>query len=429
MQVPQHRMRDICEVDVWLKPWWTTICASPDRQHVAQAVAVHPRQQAVALDGKYRSVWDSILVLSEIFTLDSEHLSYGAGQGSKVYVVLDERRGLPYDELNEGTPIFSPDGTKLAYAAKDSNSWKVVMNQQETATYDDIIGSSFVFSEDSRHFAYHARRGGNWFVVVDGVEFGPYEKLAAFALVPIPRFVGEPHYQLPIQRRTCLSMFSSDGKHVAYVARTGSNWFVVKDGVSGKYYDKIVPDTLSFFPHNDTLVYVAVKNGRHLIIVDTEEIEAIGEIDPCGLALSPARGEFAYIARRTSKGQFVVWRNSTHRAYTHVSLGSLTLSPDGNQLAYAAKKKQRQFVIVIDGVEIGPYIGIMRQPLSFTQDGQHLAFVAGGAGEYFVVLDGHIEIGPFPDIVRNGGPIFISPKLLRFVAIEQGKAVTVEYDL
>ena len=427
MEVAPHRIRNLCVVDVWVKPFWTTIRASPDRQHVAQVVAVRPeKKQAVALDGLYRSIWDSSLVLSETFSPDSNHLAYGARQGPKAYLVLDEHPGLPYDDLLDGTPIFSPDGTKLAYGARDDNSWKVIVNQQEIATYDHLMGWSFIFSGDSRHFGYHAWRGENCLVVVDSKEFGPYEGLAGFAILPQPQIVGEPKYQQPIQRRTGLNMFSSDGQHFVYVAMVGGNWFVVKDGAKGKHYDEIIPDTLSFFPHTDTIVYAAVKNGQYLIVVNGDDIEIGGKIHPCSIAVSPVSGEFAYVVW-TLKGACVVRGTSTYQAYGGVSLGSLTFSPDGNHLAYI---DDGGVCVVIDGVRTQNYITISREPLVFSEDSRHLAFVAEkGAGRCFVVLDGHMEIGPFNSIVPDGGPIFVTPKLLRWVAIKEGYAVTMEYEL
>ena len=68
--------------------------------------------------------------------------------------------------------------------------------------YDAISEAGMAFSPDGKHMAYAARRGKDWFVVLDGLEQERLEKVIGASL-----------------------RFSADGAHLAYIAGKGRDSF------------------------------------------------------------------------------------------------------------------------------------------------------------------------------------------------------------
>ena len=64
----------------------------------------------------------------------------------------------------------------------------------------------------------------------------------------------------PIVPKGVNTVFSPDGKRVAYAARKGAKWLVVVDGQQGAEYDEIGVGTLVFSP-DGVLEYLAIKEG------------------------------------------------------------------------------------------------------------------------------------------------------------------------
>ena len=75
-----------------------------------------------------------------------------------------------------------------------------------------------------------------WSVVVDGKEQSPYEGIGGLT-------------------------FSSDSRHVAYVAGEGPKQFVVVDGKEGRQYDGLVKGATCVFDSASELHFLARKNA------------------------------------------------------------------------------------------------------------------------------------------------------------------------
>lgn len=423
MQVEPTSARRLCEVDTALISDLTSFRASPNRLHMAQALGLPDGKQAMALDGKYWSVWDCILRGGAVFSPCSAHLAYCAERQGKAHVVLNESPGKAFDKIAEGSPVFSPNGKILAYAALDGTKWKLLVNGGERRSYDSIPRWNPIFSSDSRHLNYGGWRSGNAYVSIDDTEYGPYDDLPPITTLP------NIDIRVPIKPKVSPNAFSSDGRHWAFVAKRDDKWFVVRDGVEGKAYDEIVPDTLTFLSDGHSLVYAAVEAGHYLIARNDSEQIVEGRLHPCGLTVSPIGTAIAYIVQRQNEEYSVYWRDHCIGWYKSVPVGTLAISPDGGHLAFLAINKKGDVVVVVDGSEVGPFDSVRRRSPIFSQDSKSFAFAAThGVGRDNVVVNGRISIGPFNSIVDEG-PIFVESEQVRFIAIKEGYVVAVEHNL
>ena len=100
-------------------------------------------------------------------------------------------------------------------------------------------------ASDGRHIAYVARSGQKQVVIVDAQAGVEYDA------------IGKP------------LLFSPDGKRIAYAALKAGNWLVVVDGLEGGQYDGI--GTMTFDPDGKRVAYGATKGGKWVVVVDRHE--------------------------------------------------------------------------------------------------------------------------------------------------------------
>ena len=129
---------------------------------------------------------------------------------SPKFMVLDGKTGEEYDRLSQ-VPVFSPTHGHLAYVARRANKSFVVVDGRPGPEFEEIQDDVVpvlrnsgnldvyevhlpVFSPDGKHLAYAARSNWKWRLVLDGKDGPEHEGIDS---API---------------------FSSDGKLVAYLA-------------------------------------------------------------------------------------------------------------------------------------------------------------------------------------------------------------------
>jgi dipeptidyl aminopeptidase/acylaminoacyl peptidase len=190
-------------------------------------------------------------------------VAYAAKIGEQWAVVENGKEGKPYDAISR--LAFSPDGRRLAYVADEGGKKILVVDGDEGKPYASIVETDslerlhnckegdcwdafyierpFIFSPDGQRVAYVARVGEKrfnvsekWSVVVDGKEQSPYEGIGGLT-------------------------FSSDSRHVAYVAGEGPKQFVVVDGKEGRQYDGLVKGATCVFDSASELHFLARKNA------------------------------------------------------------------------------------------------------------------------------------------------------------------------
>ena len=245
---------------------------------------------------------------------------------------------------------------------EDAGLHYVLVDGQRRAAYRGIAGWSIAFSERG-DLAFAARVGRRWVVVRDGVAGEAWDS------------VGE-------------LVFSATGR-LAYAAERAKGWHVVVDGRAGPRLDAILAGTLRFSADGRRVVYAGEAAHRVHVVADGKlgpAFDGVGRLE-----LSPDGARVAYAARRGLDAHVVIDDTVGPR---WSAVGKLALSPRGGRVAHAGLDRDG-WRVVTDG-EPGPTVDAVRH-LVFRDDGRHLAWIA--------------RIGPRDVLALDGAPVAAWPTL------------------
>ena len=97
---------------------------------------------------------------SLIFTGDSQHIAYVAGELGKFLVVIDTTESERYDGLQWGSLITSPDGRFVSYQVKRYGQSVICVNKQESSAYDSFLRCrKSIYCVDNTFHAIAGREG------------------------------------------------------------------------------------------------------------------------------------------------------------------------------------------------------------------------------------------------------------------------------
>jgi WD40 repeat protein len=385
-------------------PGRTALTLSADCRHVA-FVETTGRSQNVFLDDQMQGSFQEVAE-GPLFSPDSQHLGWIVRekkssfvlQKKSSFVVVDSREGPRFDSA--GCFTFGPDSRRTAYIEQTRELVSAVLDGVALEPYDDIASKNRAFSADSRHFAYAGKRQGKWYVVSDGIVLEPRPDLVDNSL-----------------------MFSPDGRTIAYaIGISGKrDVFFVIGGAEQQHYDDLL-DMQAFSPDSRQFAYGARQGEYARMVVNGHEGKPYSSIGSKSLAFSPDSQRMAYAAHDGEK--WVIAVDGTERG-PYDSVGSLVFSPDGRRFAYKASVGGRWFSVV-DEERGNAYDGI--GPITFTPDSQKIAYAAVTGSNFFVVLD-QVEGSPYEMIWFPPGIIFESGPIMRYVASDQGRIMSIAEDL
>ncbi len=82
------------------------------------------------------------------------------------------------------------------------------------------------------------------------------------------KYIG--HVDIAPQDQRSLAL-SPDGKHVAYIHKSGKKCFVAYDGKEGINYNNIIDGSLTFSPDSGHLAYIAEADNEWFVVIDGKE--------------------------------------------------------------------------------------------------------------------------------------------------------------
>lgn len=246
-----------------------------------------------------------------------EWMSYKSAQ-----VVLDDQAGPKHATVHDLK--FSANGAGFAYLAEDDGQACVILNGIEQKRYAKIFPESLKFSPAGSRVAYKAFSAGREIAVTDGTELA----------YNIPNM--DPFF------------FSFDGRHVAFEATDGSQYFMVIDGTAGEKFDQITSGTCFFSPLGSPFFYEARRGEERFFLADHQK-QAL----PNPMAFSPDGKRWASELEENGK-QYIVIEGQKSRAYDRIYSWSLVFSKDSSHYAFLAKKSNL-IVVVVDGAEVKSY--------------------------------------------------------------------------
>ena len=171
-----------------------------------------------------------------------------------------------------------------------------------------------VFSGDGKHFAYAAKTGGKWFVVVDGRPRSPHAEVIDGLKL------------------------SNDAKHVVYKLRGDRSQRVCLDGQLHDTYLLISDVWYQFSPGGDHFVYLATdRTLKEVVVFDGKQSpEFMGFL---WMAFSPDGRRFAYGARDGKSGFVRVDGSAIDLAGGQPGKSALRFSPDSRRLQVLGHQK------------------------------------------------------------------------------------------
>jgi hypothetical protein len=214
---------------------------------------------------------------------------------------------------------------------------------EETVLGPANAGGAYVISPRGAHVAYAGKNGAKYYVSFDGVagpEFDELFKSAGQGFYFPEKAAIYPGKQTGAQMGDSPVVFSADGEHYAYVARSGDDYVVMHDG---KEVGRGPRPSLTIFGTNGMLSIT--PNGKHVFWAETEQNQGRSVTR---LVVSGRRGPFAVGMAPTLP----------------------TFSSDESHYAYVLSQAldNGKQMLVVDGKDAG-YLG---QSPTYTADGSTL---------------------------------------------------------
>jgi hypothetical protein len=261
-----------------------------------------------------------------------------------------------------------------------------------------------VFSADGRHVAYTTSKDGAAWAWLDGQQGRPYESVRGLVL----------------QEGT---------GRLAYVGRRGIKECVVVGGQEGTRYPEV---GVIRFAAEGRVIYTARRGEGWVVVSGRRERPVVTLEDPAPL-LSPD-GRRVVFAEQATASQPAGLRACTldlaecDLGPPHQGLTRLTADPWGVRLAYVAERDGKAAVVVVDldqpglaGRVLGAFDSVPLVGLS--AGGQHVAFLARQGTRQLLVRDG--EELPLPEtdspmqlLVAGNGRVLVN-------AVKDGKALAI----
>lgn len=283
--------------------------------------------------------------------------------------VLVESLGKVPPGAQAGSRLESHDFRRVAQIACTPSGCAVFVNGVSGATFDSIVQRTLRFA-GGKHVAYAGQRGDATFLVVEQREIALSGTLAppSFAMNPAVRGDGAAAMAVLVagsQRTVRLfdvasgtykdlgpyddvvqPQFGADGRPI-FMAKRGTEMFVVFDGVEDPHYDIVGLVTLS--PDGKRAAYQAHKDGVKRFSVDGDLSEPLGLTSP--IVFSPDSKRYGYLTTSpTQPTRFVLDGETSFGPSGSAVSSPFVFSPDSRHVGYAVVDEKDRLAYSIDGV-------------------------------------------------------------------------------
>jgi len=186
---------------------------------------------------------------SYVTSSDNEIVAAIRKEGGKQHVIEFSistpdvlKKGQHYDEIRDLT--ISPDGKNLSYYAARNKKLYVVLNGKEEEIPVAAYPSPPVIRPDLKSVG----------IVVAGDDWAYVHQAYS------------GNSQKGLRYKECADIaYSTDSKHIAYVAMKGDKLFIVTNGNEGPHYDRVIAP--QFSPDGRFVVYRARQDGKRFVVV------------------------------------------------------------------------------------------------------------------------------------------------------------------
>lgn len=342
------------------------------------------------------------------------------------HVVTRHGEGAAWDGVAELG--FSPSAGTLVYAARSRGRWRVVVDGRAQGPWDGIVEGSIAFSPDGARVGYLALRGECVVPVIDGVAGSREHDVVGFVPGAVPSrdailarpsardegelsIGGRERSRFPSPRG--LWVEPSSGRWAVIAAGTGAQespgWRLVVDGEPGPRVDDI--DHVTWAPGGGEIAYAArtgsdwfvvrERGGARLETQATRSEPFLHVEAPVFSGAVPRH--LAFIGRTRTHSEIVLDGRTVWSAPAEAT--ALAFDPGGERIAWIYRDDSGMIVAV--GDDRFRFDVVIEHTLRFTADGRHWAALVGGRKpplprKLFIVVDGTLEI-PFDAAELFGG--------------------------
>jgi hypothetical protein len=343
----------------------SALIRSPRGARVAFAAArrdTHGREHwHVVVDLQEGRAWDGVAGLR--FDPLGRRVAYAAERGGRWQLVVDERAGPVFDSIDLDSLSFSPDGARHGYAALDGECVRVVIGHAigscrravralavGQSSADDIVITSD--GDDPRRSTLLLGNEPRLLLEqpVQGLFTDPGRKHWAVRLGRDdrgrrPRLVKDGEL-LPEHDAIGQVVWAADGRTLAYTAREGNGWFAVVGAQRGATYR--VVEAPVFSADGRHWGYIARSAARSHVVVDGRVRYRVPTPTATALAFSPDATKVAFVYRHRRGPVVVVGRDAF--AFDVLVEGSLRFDRSGRHWALlAGELARRELFVVVDG--------------------------------------------------------------------------------
>lgn len=340
--------------------------------------AKRDRAWFVVMDESVNGPYESVQLGHPVISADESNACAVVQKGESQFLVVNGTEEVACEKFLDGSPILSPDGKHYAYAAKSDGQWLVYLDGEEIASFDEVAGTDMAFGVDGEQFACIGRREGKAFVYLGK------EVLASHEKARLPLFLpgeGGLCYQACDQGKWSLVVgetrsetFDDVGDFVldtarngvAFFARIGDKWHVIRGEEQGPAYDGFGRGSLTFGPAGQRMAYVAIRDGKAVVVIDGKESPPHQGVLAGTPVFSPTGQSVAYAALEDG-----LWRvyvdNVEQRAYDSIVEFSLRFTPDGTLPLALVGRGDRLALAIGDAVSMQDYLiprGSLLLPIS-----------------------------------------------------------------
>lgn len=367
-----------------------------------------------------------------IFSPDSKHTVYAAGQNNKQFIVMDGHYHNAYSFVFINTFTFIKDNQTLAYAVqKNDDKFSMVINETEEGKYHNIVQTPLVYNK-AGDYAYIIEEINNQSIILNGAQHKTYEKIEHLhfsskskELTYLATDNGMQFYVIageeqPKHDAVLPIVYSEDKSTFAYIVEDNFKWKIVAPDTPDVVYDEI--KSLALSDDGKRLAFSAREQEQWFVVLDGEKqttYDGIGE-----MKFSPNGNRFAYKAMRYVKGflkktptSCVVLDNQEGAFYEGIGKTGFNFNPSSTRFAYSVLDKQHSFA-VIDGRETIRYDGIGTNTPFFSPKKDHLVLVASFGNNLSVLID-EIHGNIYKSVVmsQGGGIHFTAPDAFHYISL------------
>jgi hypothetical protein len=362
--------------------------------------AIRDGQWFVVVDKTVSGPYESVRLGHPIVSADESTVLAVVHKGEDQFLMANGVEGVPYREILADSPILSPNGKHYAYASRSSGRWRVHLDGEEVASFDEVAIENMAFRLDGEQFACIGKRDGSDVVLLGNEDLASHEDARLPLFLPDGRLCYQAYDQgkwsivVGEERSEWFDdvgdfVVDIENNGVAFWAQTENRWRVIRGKEKGPEYDGLGPGSLTLAPVGQRLAYVAIRDGKALVVIDDKESPPFEAVLAGTPVFNPTGQSVAYAALKEGKWRLCV-DHVELRAFDTIAESSVRFTPDGSLPLALVGRGERLALAVGDAVSRQDFLfprGSFVLPIA-----ENRFMMVAARGDQFLHVEAEVEI-------------------------------------